>query len=333
MNKALSPLQWHRPLMLFVAGMLAVAIVSVGGLFFDDRMLDGEAIWVKPLKFGVAMALYGLTLAWLLSRQQRFRRTGWWLGTVPAVTMTFDVGFIVIQTVRGRYSHFNSESDPFNQFMQPLFADAVGLALLAMIGLGVLMLFERGGDRAITSSIRLGLLLTIVGMGLGFLMPANISAEQAAADKAGTGILHGAHTVGAPDGGPGMPITHWSTVGGDLRIPHFLGMHSLQVIPLLAMVLALLATRLPALRAEGTRLGLVRVAGAGYAGLLALVTWQALRGQSLVHPDGTTLLAATGLVAATALAATAVLVTGRRRPAAPLPTGEAVQARAAAAAR
>ena len=31
------------------------------------------------------------------------------------------------------------------------------------------------------------------------------------------------------------------------------------------------------------------------------MTWQALRGQSLVQPDGTTLLALAGIVAATAL--------------------------------
>jgi hypothetical protein len=40
------------------------------------------------------------------------------------------------------------------------------------------------------------------------------------------------------------------------------------------------------------------VAGVTYAGLTALVTWQALRGQSLVHPDALTLVAAAGLAAA-----------------------------------
>jgi hypothetical protein len=95
----------------------------------------------------------------------------------------------------------------------------------------------------------------------------------------------GAHDVGVVGGGKGMPLTGWSTVGGDLRIPHFVGMHALQALPLLAMLLVVLCRWLPVLRPAPRRARLIVIAGVGYAGLVALVTWQAERGQSLIRPD------------------------------------------------
>jgi hypothetical protein len=116
----------------------------------------------------------------------------------------------------------------------------------------------------------------------------------------------GGHTVGAADGGPGLPITDWSTLHGDLRIGHFVGLHALQVLPILAFLLL----RLPV--PERTRTRLLAVAGSGYAGVLVLTTWQALRGQALLAPDPVTLAAAGALVLGVGLAAGTVLLAGQR---------------------
>jgi multisubunit Na+/H+ antiporter MnhF subunit len=105
--------------------------------------------------------------------------------------------------------------------------------------------------------------------------------------------------VGLADGGPGLPLLGWSTVGGDLRIPHFVGMHALQAIPLVLVALELLAVRVAVLRSPEVRRDLVGVAVAGFAAVLALLTWQALRGQSIVAPDVLTLSVLGLIVAAT----------------------------------
>jgi hypothetical protein len=49
---------------------------------------------------------------------------------------------------------------------------------------------------------------------------------------------HLAHTVGAPDGGAGLPVVNWSKQYGDLRIAHFVGVHALQLLPLFGFYIA-----------------------------------------------------------------------------------------------
>jgi hypothetical protein len=74
-----------------------------------------------------------------------------------------------------------------------------------------------------------------------------------------------------------------------------------------------LSKRVPVLGNEGVRLGLVRVAGAGFGGMVVLLTWQALKGEPLIYPDSSTVAALTALVAVIVVAASAVIVSGTRR--------------------
>ncbi len=103
---------------------------------------------------------------------------------------------------------------------------------------------------------------------------------------------------GSVDGGPGLPFLGWSTVAGDLRVAHFIGLHGLQLLPLVAFAV----TRRMRRWHPGSQVALVVIAGLAYLGFDLLLAWQALRGQSVIHPDARTLIAAGGLVGATAIA-------------------------------
>lgn len=113
--------------------------------------------------------------------------------------------------------------------------------------IALLLLRARIADRASAWAVRSGVLIALVGAAFGFLMT-QPSAGQRAAGGLDTADVVGAHAVGVPDGGPSMPLTGWSTTGGDLRVPHFVGMHALQVLPLLLLALLLLAPRVTRLR-------------------------------------------------------------------------------------
>ncbi|MGW7080499.1 hypothetical protein [Streptomyces sp. NPDC054866] len=291
--------------------MAVLALISGIGLVVDDRVLTGARIWFKPFKFSVSFVAYGLSLAWMLSLLDRGRRAGWWAGTVVAASSLVEMVIITGQVVRGKRSHFNHQT-PFDEALFNAMAITVVILWLGTLLIAVLLLRARIADRASAWAMRCGITLALAGAAIGFLMT-----QPAPGQERGSSPIVGAHSVGVPDGGPSMPLTGWSTTGGDLRIPHFVGMHALQLLPLLLMALTAIATRPRfGLLADGrVRLRLVLVASGAYAAAFALVTWQALRGQPLIHPDGATLTAAGLILAATAVSTYGALRAPTARPA------------------
>ncbi|WP_340556696.1 hypothetical protein [Streptomyces sp. GSL17-111] len=285
---------WHRPLMVFALSMALLAPVAAVGTVLDDRVLSGAAIWLKPLKFSLSFAVYALTLAWMLSLLTRHRRAGWWAGTVVAVAGAVEMVLITTQVVRGKGSHFNVAT-PLDSRLFALMGLTIVLLWTGTLVVALLLFRTRTLDAATAWAVRLGAVVSLLGLAVGGLMLLP-TPEQRAADRRGVTETIGAHSVGVPDGGPAMPLTGWSTTGGDLRIPHFVGMHALQALPLLLVLLLALAPRLARLRDERVRLRIVLVGAGVHTALLALLTWQALRGQPLTSPDGRTLAAAAALL-------------------------------------
>jgi hypothetical protein len=138
--------------------------------------------------------------------------------------------------------------------------------------------------------------LTIAGALTGSLMTRPTEAQLAKA-RAGGGITTaGAHSVGGVDGGPGVPVTGWSRQHGDLRVPHFIGLHAIQALAVIVIVLR--RSRHPG----GVRVRLVLAAAASYASLFLLLLWQALRGTSVVELDPTSIASLAIWAALSALA-------------------------------
>jgi hypothetical protein len=280
----------------------------VGGLLLDPRTLLGQPIWAKPLKFSISIAIYGATLAWMISlvTGRRARRVATAAGAVVAATGAIEMVAIVGQVVRGRTSHFDVAT-PFDATVWSVMAASIVTLWVATAAVGVVLLRERSLPVASAWAIRLGLGVALLGMAVAFLMTGPTGAQIETAQATGSMPTVGAHAVGAPDGGPGLPLLGWSTTGGDLRIGHFVGLHGLQALPLLAVILLMVSGRVARLADERVRARLVAV-GAGFlTGLTLLLTGQALRAQPLLAPDALTLGAAAALVVGTVLAAGLVL--------------------------
>ncbi|WFE99805.1 hypothetical protein [Micromonospora sp. WMMD964] len=292
---------WHRPLMLFVSAMAVLAVVCVVGILVDSRVLTGAPIWLKPFKFAVSFVLYGVTLAWMLTLLPRRSRAAEWAATVVVAMAVIEMVVIVGQVVRGQTSHFNGTS-ALNSALFSVMGAAIMVLFLAHLLIGVVLLIRRIPDRAAATAVGWGLGLSLLGMLAA--IPMVLPMQEPGIDG-----ISGAHSVGVVDGGAGLPVVGWSTTGGDLRIGHFVGLHALQALPLLAILLSRFATRLD----ERTRVRLLVVAGGAYGVLTVMLTWQALRGQPLLRPDAVTLAAVAALVVTTATAAGLVLAR-RRRP-------------------
>ncbi|GAB4034152.1 hypothetical protein [Spirosoma gilvum] len=175
----------------------------------------------KPMKFFVSITLFCWTMAWYtgyLGQTRNVTIYSW----VVIVAMTIEMIIITGQAALGKLSHFN-----LNSPLDTALFNVMGIAITVMaIWTGYIgYLFFRIHSNSLATSylwaIRIGILIFVVFAFEGFIMATQLS-----------------HTVGAPDGGSGLPITNWSMRYGDLRIAHFFGMHALQFIPLFGYYIA-----------------------------------------------------------------------------------------------
>ena len=272
------------PELMATAGLMLIVLAgALVGLALDPTIITGAPAWLKPAKFAVSITIYTVTLAWIFTFIPAWVRTRRTIGWATAITMVLEMALIGIQAWRGTTSHFNVAT-PGNAAVFAIMGLAIVVQTLSTIAVAVALWRTRFDDRALGWALRFGMSLTIVGALTGALMTQPTSAQLAAARAGERMTIAGAHTVGAPDGGPGLTGTGWSTDHGDLRVPHFVGLLALQVLPLVSLLLARGRFR------PNVRVRLTLVAAASYAALYAILVLQALRGVPLVAPDATALV-------------------------------------------
>ena len=258
--------------------MLVVAVPSLVGVFTDPRVITGAPAWLKPFKFAISTAIYSLTLAWIFTYLPDSRRVRRVVGWTTAIVFVLEVAIIDLQAWRGTTSHFNAST-----LLDRTLFSVMGLAIITQtivsVAVAVALWRHRFSDRALGWAFRLGMILTIAGAMTGPLMTRPTDAQLDKA-RAGGGIpIVGSHSVGGADGGSGLPVTGWSREHGDVRVPHFIGLHAIQALALVGLALGRWR------RPESVRVRAVLAASASYALLFAVLLWEAMRGQSVAAPD------------------------------------------------
>ena len=217
--------QDHMTRLWWMSGLflLSVLIILIPAYYFDPRLLNGAPIWAKPIKFSLSLAIHFFTLALLAQQLERKRRTGILLtlfGYAAVASMLLEQIYISIQAARGRQSHFNLET-AFESSMYGLMGVAAVLLVLVSLILG-LMIWRQDKSKRSAQGLFLGSVIGLVaGSILTFLLAGYMSM--------GTSHLIG-ETVNDANG---VPLLGWSRTAGDLRIPHFIATHLMQILPLI----------------------------------------------------------------------------------------------------
>jgi hypothetical protein len=259
------------------AGLIASGLFHFGVLLATGGSWLGPVSWRKPMTFGLSFGLTLITIAWVASYILLSRRARNWLLGVFAAACVLEVSLITLQAWRRVPSHFNLET-PFDGLIARTLAVGGGL-LIAVIA--ILTAASWRADPQVAPSMRLAVRAGLVALDASLLIGAIMIA---------TGISR----VLAGDQQKAY------AVGGALKPAHFITMHGVLVLPLLAWLLARIDWP------EQHRVRVVWLAVTGYAVLAVVVIAESFAGVNpLRAPAVATIPAVLGTLAIAAAALTA----------------------------
>ena len=205
--------------------MLLLMLPTLAAMAIDPRLHLGENIWIKPLKFEFALAVYLLTLA-AFARWLPAGMTGktWYRLFAAAVVFSALAEMVWIggAAAMGTASHFNVSTPLLGSLysLMGVFATLITSAS-ALYGVQIWWNKDSGLPPAHSLSLVSGLIMTL---------PLTLVV-------AGYLASNGGHFVGgAGSDAAGLAIMGWARDGGDLRVPHFFALHAMHFIPAFGFV-------------------------------------------------------------------------------------------------
>jgi hypothetical protein len=232
--------------------------VTLPAAAIDPRLFQEENIWLKPIKFQIALTIFFLTLAffarWLPEGMTARRSWRIYAGLVVFATVA-EMVWIGGAAMAGTASHFNETSAAMQWLYRLMGVLAVFFTSVTIV-MGV-AIWRSPAPRlapALRLAIGLGLVLT-------FVLTVPI---------AGTLASNDGHFVGTPVTGAAVPLFGWSREVGDLRAAHFLATHAMHFLPLAGLLAVAALPRRLATAAVWAAAGLfVAAVLAAFAGALA----------------------------------------------------------------
>lgn len=191
-----------------------LAFFCLGLMMFTHNQILGVNTWNKPFNFLLSTGITSWSLGWIM-HYMHSKRGKSVLTALFAFTLLASSSIVLVQSYRGVPSHFNT-TDEFSKSLNILLIaiDVVFSATALMLTISFFRQKKMPISQHYSSGVRFGLLIFWFFTGLGGYM-----------------YCIKKHTIGADDGGAGIPLISWSISHGDLRVAHFLGVHALQVIP------------------------------------------------------------------------------------------------------
>ncbi len=203
---------------LFYFGLVCLGLA----LFFliltkaTSTQVHGVNAWYKPFKFAFSVFSFSWAMGWYGFYLTDFNVTpfNWTI----IILLGFEILYIAIQAGKGELSHFNI-STPLYSMLYSLMGLAAALVTIYTAYVGLLFFIQSFPDLPIyyVWAIRLGILIFVIFSFEGALMGSRMN-----------------HSVGALNDNSSLFIVAWSKTVGDLRVSHFIGMHALQILPILS---------------------------------------------------------------------------------------------------